>query len=218
MALRACRSRVNSLQVRPSADRLQFMSLEQLVEQSGLTKQQIIDRSGVSRASLYNWLAGRSAPGDEQCDRLARVFGVEPNEINPLYKFCRWGKHSDPPKIRRGKFMVCALCADEALQKYKPRRAKNVRRVRQERKRRVVDKYGGSCDCCREERLGFLTIDHKNNDGHTERSSGFYRKLDESPKREDLIVMCFNCNCGRAANGGVCPHFGGWPFGPEEDR
>ncbi len=80
----------------------------------------------------------------------------------------------------------------------------------------VVDKYGGKCCCCGETELLFLTMDHKNNDGGKERlalsgrkggkSSSFYMKLRREPVRDDIQVLCFNCNLGRAANGGVCPH------------
>lgn len=36
-------------------------------------------------------------------------------------------------------------------------------------KHEVIEKYGGKCLCCGEEQILFLTIDHKNNDGHEDR-------------------------------------------------
>ena len=62
----------------------------------------------------------------------------------------------------------------------------------------------------------FLTIDHINNDGKEERlkrggrsnqtTGSWYLKLRREPNREDLQVLCFNCNLGKQVNKGVCPH------------
>ena len=80
----------------------------------------------------------------------------------------------------------------------------------------VLDKYGGCCVCCSESEKIFLTIVHINDDGGKERRELYgikdgsayqwYLKLKREDKREDLRVLCFNCNCGRRINGGVCPH------------
>lgn len=71
-----------------------------------------------------------------------------------------------------------------------------------------------SCACCGEEDVRFLTIDHSRNDGKahcpgTKRGGGgFYSRLRAAgfPKDWGLVVLCINCNLGRAFNGGVCPH------------
>lgn len=84
-------------------------------------------------------------------------------------------------------------------------------------KKIVIDKYGGKCACCNETELLFLTIDHINNDGHIERksmakgrntvcSTQLYLKLKREEKRNDIQVLCFNCNLGRSLNNGICPH------------
>ncbi|MFQ5573257.1 MAG: hypothetical protein ACE5EJ_03290 [Nitrosopumilaceae archaeon] len=97
--------------------------------------------------------------------------------------------------------------------KRKPERQKLFNRnLRKE----VIDKYGSRCACCNEENLLFLTIDHVNNDGGKERQKLFgtkagstrswYQKLKREPVRNDLQVLCFNCNLGKVANGGICPH------------
>ncbi len=79
--------------------------------------------------------------------------------------------------------------------------------------RQVILMYGGKCICCNELRFEFLTLDHVNNDGFKERRErgyrggyGFYKKLINIPLREDLQVMCYNCNLGKARCGGTCPH------------
>jgi hypothetical protein len=80
-------------------------------------------------------------------------------------------------------------------------------------RQRLLDVYGRKCACCGETTERFLTVDHINNDGAQDRlkSSGQqrggnnYRKLLKD-KRDDIQILCFNCNCGRALNGGICPH------------
>lgn len=71
--------------------------------------------------------------------------------------------------------------------------------------------YGSCCQCCGERNHRFLTFDHINNDGNVERKKHGatlqkqYRALVKA-KRDDLQVLCFNCNCGRSLNNGICPH------------
>jgi hypothetical protein len=70
----------------------------------------------------------------------------------------------------------------------------------------ILSKYGGRCACCGEEDIRFLTIDHKNGGGNRERriNKNIYAILVKQPKRADLEVKCWNCNCGKT--NGVCPH------------
>lgn len=78
-------------------------------------------------------------------------------------------------------------------------------------KQEVMLRYGGKCTCCGETSLPFLTIDHINNDGFLERkngisSYGFYMSLREpNSLREDLQVLCWNCNAAKEFFG-ICPH------------
>lgn len=83
-------------------------------------------------------------------------------------------------------------------------------------KREVIDHYGGRCACCGEPRLAFLTIDHKQGSGTKHRreinngkmGGGLrtYIWLRQNNYPEGFQVLCWNCNCGRSVNGGVCPH------------
>lgn len=73
--------------------------------------------------------------------------------------------------------------------------------------------YGGKCACCGENERQFLTVDHINNDGHIERKKGFYtngsqfyRWIVKNNFPKDYQLLCYNCNLGRARNGGICPH------------
>jgi len=74
---------------------------------------------------------------------------------------------------------------------------------------KVIAFLGGVCVCCDESNPKFLTIDHSNNDGHKDkamkRKDSLYRAILRDA-RPDIRLLCFNCNCGRATNGGVCPH------------
>lgn len=79
----------------------------------------------------------------------------------------------------------------------------------------VINKYGGRCSCCGESTMAFLTIDHVNDDGASERkqlygsqngsSKVWFLKLRREDKREDLQVLCYNCNNAKAVFG-KCPH------------
>lgn len=74
--------------------------------------------------------------------------------------------------------------------------------------------YGGFiCACCGETHELFLSLDHVNNDGAQARQSlhpisggALYAWLKHNNYPEGFQVLCMNCNCGKARNGGVCPH------------
>lgn len=75
--------------------------------------------------------------------------------------------------------------------------------------------YGGSppkCACCGENNPKFLTIDHIDGGGESHRNiikrygGAFYYWLRRNGFPEGYQILCYNCNCGRAKNGGICPH------------
>jgi len=94
--------------------------------------------------------------------------------------------------------------------------AKNRRfkMLHRERDRNIIyEAYGNKCACCGETEKGFFTVDHVNNDGHTERKNGrytsgsqFYRQIIQQNFPPNYQILCYNCNMGRARNGGICPH------------
>lgn len=76
----------------------------------------------------------------------------------------------------------------------------------------VITHYGGVCNCCGESILVFLTIDHLNNDGATQRrllklggGSGMYRWIKRNNFPSNFQVLCHNCNMAKAIDG-TCPH------------
>lgn len=97
-------------------------------------------------------------------------------------------------------------------------RGRNQRAERQRQKHRnaVFAHYGEQCVCCGESERLFLTIDHINNDGAEHRRSlkakignggtAFFAWLCRSKFPEGFQTLCRNCNWGKHANGGVCPH------------
>ena len=76
----------------------------------------------------------------------------------------------------------------------------------------MFNAYGGYvCACCGEKNPGFLTLDHTKGGGRQHRKQlGGGDKVWAWLRRNGFPpgyrVLCYNCNVGRAANGGVCPH------------
>jgi len=81
---------------------------------------------------------------------------------------------------------------------------------RQYQKRLVINYYGNKCFCCGEENIQFLTIDHINNDGCKQNKNeriGLYRWIIKNNFPKNIFqVACYNCNCARDKNNGICPH------------
>lgn len=105
-------------------------------------------------------------------------------------------------------------------------------------KQEVLGWYGGTCVCCGESCLDFLTLDHIDDSGIKENSTlgldaesnqargsnsnrknastGFHlynriRKLGFENRPLILQVLCWNCQWGKRLNNGFCPHH------PEKD-
>ena len=78
-------------------------------------------------------------------------------------------------------------------------------------KQTVLNYYGQKCNCeceCKVTKFEWLTIDHKNNDGATQRKEGKsdkgvkgYRKIIRSGFPDDLQILCWNCNCAKGMYG-----------------
>lgn len=90
-------------------------------------------------------------------------------------------------------------------------------RNREERTNALLAYSGGTpqCNCCGEFRLEFLTLDHINGGGNQHRlevtgskkgGHKFFVWLRNNNYPPGFQVLCYNCNMGRAANGGKCPY------------
>jgi ribosomal protein L37AE/L43A len=113
----------------------------------------------------------------------------------------RCGKNNDSGE----KIFTCTKCRTKSA------------KIRQEIKKTVFEAYGGSyCNCCGETLIQFLTLDHIDGDGANHRKTEFNRKnvggdaLYRWAIKHNFPpifqVLCYNCNCGRQHNNGVCPH------------
>ena len=109
----------------------------------------------------------------------------------------------------------CRKMADRTHKKRTPAMHRQARyKYRYTLKEQMIAAYGGKCMCCGETEYGFLTLDHIFNDGKSERDAihggatvrvrSRLRRL--GWPRDRYQLLCFNCNCGRAANYGICPH------------
>lgn len=86
------------------------------------------------------------------------------------------------------------------------------RKYHQKVKNEVLGHYSNGipkCDCCGETNVVFLTIDHI--DGGGKEHNRYIRGrlaawLRRTGYPNGFQVLCFNCNCGRSINKGICPH------------
>lgn len=120
---------------------------------------------------------------------------------------------------------VCKKCAAKRTKTWCFDNPDKVREVydRTNNKRKadrdvIYKAYGNKCSCCGESNPLFLSIDHVNNDGYKIRprnrngnrsgtfSGHYYAQIIKAGFPKDLQLLCYNCNCGKARNGGVCPH------------
>ena len=80
-------------------------------------------------------------------------------------------------------------------------------------RRRVLEHYGGTpptCQCCGESEYEFLTLEHLNGGGTKHRMeagpSAVCPQIVRLGFPDGYSVLCYNCNCGKQHNKGVCPH------------
>jgi hypothetical protein len=67
------------------------------------------------------------------------------------------------------------------------------------------------CSCCGLDDGRFLTLDHVKDDGNLHREKYNEQQIlrlarKEGYPKDKYDCLCFNCNSGRSANGGICPH------------
>lgn len=94
------------------------------------------------------------------------------------------------------------------------RGTKRGKETRAKHRQQVFNAYGNQCACCGETEKLFLTIDHVNNDGakHRKPSGGrmkgdkLHNWLISNNFPSQFQILCWNCNCGKYLNSGICPH------------
>lgn len=119
----------------------------------------------------------------------------------------------------------CVTCRKNdavAWRKAHPEKTNADGRARWQRLRaQCVEALGGACECCSEDELAFLAIDHRHGGGNAHRRSigipsgsggkmhvWILRQIEKiglEAVKQDFRILCFNCNQAIASRG-VCPH------------
>lgn len=106
---------------------------------------------------------------------------------------------------------ICRKASKRYREKNREKVAEGCRNRWKAIRETVLTRYGGKCECCSEDKLPFLSIDHIDGGGSKERkqlggTSGVYRKLYKYiEKLPGYRVLCHNCNMAEAFYNG-CPH------------
>lgn len=159
----------------------------------GHTQRKVAELLGVHQSTVSRWIGGRPpAPPGSSSARAQRV-----HDRRRAAGLCRCGAAPKEGATH------CVRCLENDRKRTARARAKLVAEV--------VAAYGGRCECCGEDEPRFLTVDHPNDDGAQHRrdtggGSHFYTWLRRQGFPPEYRLLCFNCNIGRARNGGVCPH------------
>jgi hypothetical protein len=137
----------------------------------------------------------------------------EPRELEE-FSICK--------RAKDGRNYRCLQCTRELGGAFRTKNPELSRRIiaasRLKLKIEVFSHYCGGaprcmCSGCNETLIEFLTIDHVNGDGASQRKAlGWRGKADalqawlrEQDYPDGFQVLCFNCNCGKGKKG-VCPH------------
>lgn len=85
-----------------------------------------------------------------------------------------------------------------------------ARRMNEKYRNEAFQAYGSVCQCCGEDRVKFLSLDHINGDGQKHRArvgygTAMYASLKCENWPEGLQVLCFNCHMAKDFRGS-CPH------------
>lgn len=101
-----------------------------------------------------------------------------------------------------------------SCEKYRIEHPDRVKQVRKNsygiRRKAVIERYGGKCECCGEDRYEFLAIDHRFGGGGQERKTmGTHKLVFYLYKMDEILpayrILCHNCNMAIAYND-ECPH------------
>lgn len=114
---------------------------------------------------------------------------------------------------------TCSTCRGKFIQwRYRnlPSVKNKQRSSRQDIKRRILEHYGCKCMCecgCTTKTPLKLTVDHINGGGNAHRRAikkyghNFYVWMIKNNFPPGFRLLCFDCNCSRKNNFGVCPDF-----------
>ncbi len=163
--------------------------------------------------------SGKRRKRCKQCDSDSQIRRYHSSEEEKL-KFISRSKEAKRKRFEKGLCWQCGEAVEEDSQRCSKHNQENRDRAKKSRTQARVkcfEAYGGAfCACCGESNPKFLTLDHVNNDGGHHRKLLFgetrptshqtIRSLEKKGYPPGFQVLCWNCNCGRAMNGGICPH------------
>jgi len=140
---------------------------------------------------------------------------VRKNEVNKEY-YHRNKERLTAEKREKWKDEKYKADVNARQRKYYATHAEEVKRKQRQRnldiKVDVIYRYGGKCECCGEDELVFLTIDHINGGGSKHlkelRKSGtnFYKWLIDNNYPDGFRVLRMNCNLAYGIRG-HCYHY-----------
>lgn len=123
-------------------------------------------------------------------------------------KRCRRERYRNDPEARaRNAEASRRYRADPAI---RAERAAKQQAKKRANRQRLIEIYGGRCECCGEGRWEFLAVDHINGGGTKERremgTTAYYKMLSEAGARmPGYRLLCSNCNSALGFYG-YCPH------------
>jgi hypothetical protein len=160
--------------------------------------------------AAYNrdYRAGKRHPRPKKVDGDRRCCAAC-HEWKPLTEFTVGSSHCRPCRNFRTRLKGLGPARRKKQREYM-REYRKTHNYNDRIQSTLLEIYGSVCACCGESERKFLTIDHVNNDGAEKRrtygKSKYRRWLSQQPKQPDIRTLCWNCNCGRRLNNGVCPH------------
>lgn len=121
-------------------------------------------------------------------------------------------------KMADSRWKQCDSCRKFKRKTMREHRAKDPEAAKaylasynQQRRRKVIEHYGGRCECCGVEQYEFLVLDHVNGGGSQHRKgtgmrgAGMIGWIIRNGYPDDFQVLCWNCNQARGYYG-RCPH------------
>lgn len=94
----------------------------------------------------------------------------------------------------------------ERCRKYHEKHPDYRKGKRLELRMKFINMYGGKCVCCGESIYAFLTLGHLKSKPEGANKYSEYVRAVEKYNPDEFAIECWNCNSGKHANGGICPH------------
>lgn len=146
----------------------------------------------------------------EKLREYKRNYAKKRRSTDPEFKKKDYAKRD---KWRKENYSRYQKSKKDWNQNNKERIRQRQREKNHEHRKTIINHYSKGkmcCSCCGEKEYVFLTIDHINGGGTQHRkevpAAHLARWLIKNNFPEGYDVLCFNCNCGKHKNGGVCPH------------